>query len=121
MEEVSQQWLCVSSRRRENERQGEKKGHGMEWESKEAENLCNNRETSDSPSRKKTGKGSKGRGAKSAGTPASNTMSYCRRLAWRRDDNRRKKCSDPPDWEYPSPSFSPLLAFFSLSILRSRS
>lgn len=53
----------------ERERGREKKGNRDGKVSKEAENLCNNRETSDSPSRKKTGKGSKGRGEseKSAG------------------------------------------------------
>lgn len=76
----------------ERERGREKKGNRDGKVSKEAENLCNNRETSDSPSRKKTGKGSKGRGEREerrCGIPTA--TSYYRRLAWRRDDNRGKK------------------------------
>lgn len=78
----------------ERERGREKKGNRDGKVSKEAENLCNNRETSDSPSRKKTGKGSKGRGERERAPvwyPNSNATSYYRRLAWRRDDNRGKK------------------------------
>lgn len=58
--------MVVKSRKEETEQKEEYEGG---WESKEAENLCNNRETNDSPSRKKMGKGSRGRRAKRALVP----------------------------------------------------